>query len=879
MSPTKFAYHHARHRTHGKKLTALAVLLHSCLTFGLSAADEALVRNGRPEGSIVVPKEASEQIHRSALLLQEYVKRSTGAVVPITTEAGEGVALHLGQTALAKGETLSEEALGRDGFILKRVDAENFLILGANDWGTEFGAYDFLEKFLGVRWLAATDLFTEVPTHETLLLPEGSVIEKPVYLHREFFPINIESDSKDPQVTKPLWYHGHDEAVRSGMPLWYHTNDLWGRFNRLRAGIDFHHHMRELLPPSKYVKSHPEFFPVFEGKRVIPPDDRAFQWQPNFSAPGIVEAAANEIIAYFEAHPAKESYSLGVNDSMRFDGSPESKARRSGRVNSIGLEDISDDYFEWTNDVADLVNRKFPDKKFGVLAYLQVLEPPTRVKVGPSIVPFITYENTRWFDPEYRERMQKVTRNWAEVSSQLGWYDYAYGSHYLIPRFFPHAEKEALVWGAANKVKYYFAEVIPAWGEGPNLWVLAKLLWNPHQDVDALLDQWYHAAVGEKATASLKAYFEIWEKFWRDEIRSSRWYSSSNLWQAFDNTDYLNSVPLALLDQCDRLLEETIRLTETPAQKQRAEALQKIWKVYRLSVITRRGNDLWKTANLASDKAIADYLVECRAAIDATTERLKLMGELVEDPLFGHTIYRSTSTNRFGDDWGASALWGLLPVVRGNAEVRQYLADLVAEGKGAAPVGYRASYGETIPMWNRAPEIARRVLNAADGLYEQRLEDGSFEEKKQDWQGLPSELSGEAVLEGASSLRVRVGKKGMISKTLPYALGNHFAKINVFTPKGVGDGAVTFTFTAYNDDGMQIGPLLPTATVPLNRGAWGSLVVPFYLGRYSLDATKLRVEVHFEGFADGDELFLDDMGVYRIDSTETPHIGVGPDGL
>jgi alpha-glucuronidase len=40
--------------------------------------------------------------------------------------------------------------------------------------------------------------------------------------------------------------------------------------------------------------------------------------------------------------------------------------------------------------------------------------------------------------------------------------------------------------------------LIPFWGEGPKPWIYNKLQWNPNQNVDALLDDWYRAAVGEQ---------------------------------------------------------------------------------------------------------------------------------------------------------------------------------------------------------------------------------------------------------------------------------------------------------------------------------------------------------------------------------------------
>lgn len=830
------------------------------------AEQTPIVKDGNALGVIVIPEKGSNQLQATAKVLQDYIERSTGVTLPITTEGEGRPALHLGETPLVLKDNLRTDELGRDGFTQKRIDAKNFAIVGGSDWGTEFGVYDFLERYLGIRWLAATELFTEVPSHKTLMLPESSRTDAPVFLSRELFPIEVESDPEDVQ--------------RASSPLWYRSSDEWGRKNRLHADIDFHHNLKELLPASKFRDSHPEFYPVFEGKHELPPDDEYYQWQPNFSAPGIAEVSANEIIAYFEKYPDKQSYSLGINDSYHFDGSDESKARRSGAKNSIGLEDISDDYFQWTNEVAELVEKKIPGKKFGLLAYLQVLEPPTRVEVNPAIVPFITYENTRWEDPEYREKMEKVTEAWGKAASTLGWYDYVYGARYLVPRFFPHAEQNSLVWGAAHKVKYYYAEAIPSWLEGPNLWVLNKLLWNPHQDVDVLLDDWYAAAVGSAAAPKLRGFYEIWEKFWKDDIRSSEWYSATNLWLSYSESDYLNAVPVEYLEKSDQLLEEAVTLAETPIQKERAAALQRMWKVSRASVLARQGDELWKSANLQTDADVESYLSQCAEAINIAKDRLRLMGELVDDSLFGHAIYRATSTTDLGDDWGTRSLWALLPFVNTNEKVRSYLESLASDSQGAEEIlGYRASYDSQIPMRHKSAEIAKLVLAGAAGQGKPFLQNGSFESGMENWSEGPYEVTAKEVADGKSSLEVNAADGGSLTQFVPFEAGSYFATIKAFVPVNFKTGNVTLTFMAFNDAEVQIGPLLPSGKMKLTPGKWSSLVVPLTLAEVSVPATKLRVQVEFDGFPADGVVYLDDLKLVRTDAAKTTHSGTGPDGM
>ncbi len=846
--------------------TILALLAGSFLTATTVVAEEspALVRDRQSLGTIVLPEEASPQLKASAAFLQDYLQKISGATLPIETKAGKSPALHLGETAEVKAQNLVTEELGQDGFVLKRLDAKSFAIVGGSDWGTEFGVYEFLERFLGVRWLAATELFTEVPKQSTVLLPEEDVKQIPTFLSRELFPIDVLSDPADTR--------------RASAPLWYRINDEWGRVNKLMARVDFHHNLKELLPPSKFGASNPEFYPILNGQRFIPPDAESFQWQPNFSAPGIAQAAANEIIRYFDEHPEKDSYSLGINDSYRFDESPESKARRSGKRNSISLEDISDDYYDWANEVVDLVHKKHPEKRMGLLAYLQVLEPPTRVKVSPYIVPFITYENTRWENPEYREAMQKITLAWGEAAPNLGWYDYVYGSAYMVPRFFPHAEQNALKWGSEHQVKYYYAEAIPSWGEGPNLWVLTKLLWDPYQDVDALLDDWYRTAVGSAAAPKLKEYFQIWEKFWEKDILSSRWYSATNLWHDYTNSMYANDVPLAYVEQSDRLMDEVVALADSPVRKERAVALQKFWKVYRASILARQGDELWKTADLQTSADAEAYLKRCEGAIHQAEERLRLMGELSEDPLFGHTIFRLT-LNSPGDDWGTASLWPLLPWVNKNEKVREFLEKLAQKPDGGEVLGTRfANSGNKEPMRHMASKTARQILAVSRGEAKQFLKNPSFEEGMESWSDGPYKVTTKEAADGKSSLRIATSDASAVRQDIPYQPGTYIVKMSARGSEKLKGGKVKLTVTARNDTGDQIGVLLPTSTVVLHPDKWGTLIFPFTLSTYSAPATRLNVGVEFEGLSADAPVFVDDLGVYQLDDVARRHSGTGPDG-
>ncbi len=828
----------------------------STLAFTLSAtaigAEAWLVKGGEPQGRVVIAKEASPELRESARLLGEYLEKATGATLPVVHEAGAGANLHLGRTPWVEEHAGVPEKLDEDGYLLKRVDAENFVIVGGGASGDEFGIYEFLERYLGVRWLAPTELFTEIPKRSDLALPEGEQTSEPVFLSREFFPIVRE---RSPEEVATL-ERPHMRPYLSG--------DQWGRVNRLRARIDFHHYLKRLLPPSKYGKSNPEFFPILNGKRMIPPDDEYYQWQPNFSAPGIVEASAAEILDYLKRHPQKTSYSLGINDSHRYDQSEASKKRRSGRVNRIGLEDVSDDYFQWANEVAQAVKRERPEVKFGFLAYLALLEVPTAVSPDPSLVPFITYEMTRWFDPELRERMQRLTKEWGAVSPELGWYDYLYGGYYPVPRFFPHAISEALRWGRQHKVKHYYAEVIPNWGEGPNPWIITRLLWNPEQEVGPLLDEWYNAAVGPEAAPSLKAYYALWEKFWEEDARRSRWYSNQQLWLDYTSVEYLSEVSAELLEKSDALLKEAVERTDTPVRRQRAEKLQTMWQIYRAAVVGVQGDGIWREADLTDEAAALAWLDRCEAIIAQVRERQRMLGALKDDPLFAHSIYRYTSSEMQGERWGATPLWALVPWVGKSEAVRARLGELAATGAQAAGERY-LSDGSTEAMKHDASKVAAMVLQAGQGRAVALLNNGSFEEGLEGWpEEQAFQTSTAQAADGKHSLKISGIQRAELRQSLPYQVGQYYVTAQVYLPEATPEGVATLTLRASDAKGTQQGPLLPEAKVALRPGRWNTMIFPFELQHLSVPVKELEYRLSFESFNMTEVIHVDGLGLYRV---------------
>ena len=557
-----------------------------------------IVKDHKAKASIVVSPTADSQIVHAATYLQDVIQKSTGAFLPIITNPAKNtISINVGKTDFVNGRKIDFSKLDEDGFLLEKANANNFIIVGGSDWGTEFGVYSFLERFVGVIDLMPTDIGMDIPSHTSVIVPDIKIGEAPVYLSRQISPVYIETDS----------------------PL-----GKWGRFNRLRGRISFSHNLLNLFDPKEYFKTNPDFYPLINNKREIP---AGYKWQPNFSAPGIGDSASQKIIRYFKQNPKITSYSLGINDYKIFDQSVGSLSRRKGNKNYLGLEDVSDDYFKWANEVAKKVSAVYPDKKFGLLAYNNVAEPPSKsIGVNSHIVPFLTYERLRWSDTVLKRQGHQLTEDWANICTSIGWYDYTYGFDYLVPRVWFHEMQDYLIWGSKHKVKYYYAELYPNWGEGPKPWVQSKLLWNPHFNVDSLLNIWYVRTAGKQAAPKLKEFYAIWEKFWTHDIYSSKWNTDKGQYLNFSDFSYLEAVPQEYISKADELMNSAYELAGTDLQKQRVGKLLEMWNIYKMAMI------LYQKSDLPENKR--------QQAFSSSRAFLNLLNNLEKDPLHSLSIQR-----------------------------------------------------------------------------------------------------------------------------------------------------------------------------------------------------------------------------------------------
>ena len=428
-------------------------------------------------------------------------------------------------------------------------------ITGASPLAVRHGVCEFLERFYGVRWLMPGDEGEYIPKNVRPVFPDKPVVMSPRYRIRTF----ALTHKKKPH---------YEWAGRNRGTFNYD-------FGTLPDRPWFQHNLWRLLPQERYTRTNPEFFPVREpgGSRFLPEKGYNIYWQYCFTAPGIRDAFAKAVRERFQRHPGIFSVSLGVNDGGRYCQCDAclKKDAPLGR-DSMNYEIRSLSYLECMDEVARRCYA--PGRTFGFLAYHNLRTPPAGRSYHPSLVPFLTYERTYWADLKFRREDQQLTADWVRVCGSAGWYDYLQYRYFLIPKISLNVLPEALKWGAANRVKYYYAEAYPAddWHTGPMLWLILKLTWDPSLSVDALLKGWCTAAVGKEAAVPLEKYYRACSDYWEKELPRTGYFQEHRQYLPFGSSGYLEPVTPEWLDARLKELKQVVELA-SPAGKKRAEMI------------------------------------------------------------------------------------------------------------------------------------------------------------------------------------------------------------------------------------------------------------------------------------------------------------------
>lgn len=439
---------------------------------------------------IVIPANPKPTEKTAKAELEKYLSQCVESLIVGNDKIS---AIHVGDTDEALFEGLERKGMKEDSYLIRKI-GKNIIINGGGTRGVIYGVYDFLENVCGVRFL--TQLVTYVPAKRVVKV--ASVDKKFEF----YFPMRDIFIAGKTQL--PL--DGGRFAMSRGMsrdgerPI---TAQFGGGFDY--GPPYFCHTYDRYIPARKYLKTHPHYFSLIDGKRygglekgqfcMTNPELRKF-----FLSLILKNIKETTEKAKREGRAIPLIYDISSNDNGRFCRCETCKPIAEAENNS-GL------MLQFSNYLAREVKKVYPDVKLQVFAYTACLEPPKTIIPEDNIIIRVCNTGSDLITgaPSNKDFIKTVNA-WKKISKELYVWDYAktFGDTDGLPFPSEFGYPEVFKFYVENGFKGQFWELeSPAYSDMWELkyYLLSKYIADPfRKDFDFLLDDFcekYYGAAGK----------------------------------------------------------------------------------------------------------------------------------------------------------------------------------------------------------------------------------------------------------------------------------------------------------------------------------------------------------------------------------------------
>lgn len=454
------------------RLTILICILMAVATHIYAA--RFLFQNGTSDYVIFIKPDCMPEEKIAAEELQYYLHQVSGVSLSIVNKP----------TANGCQIRLSAMNTEEEGFVYS-CDGTQIDIKGLGRKGVIYGVCDFLESEFGILWL--TPQFTSIPKKSSYVLRTAYKADKPFFSSRlDYYYDALHS------YTWSL--HNRINTAQTVVSSDINLCSWWGM-----------HSMKDLIPESRYFSTHPEYFSLRNGKRQR-------NAQLCLSNPDVVALTIQALKDAITSNPSYKIYDVSQNDNHLFCQCNKCQqiANKYGGLTGLNI---------WfVNQVAKEIRRTFPDKLVGTFAYRDTRQPPTKIKPADNVAIRLSAFETCIVhgiaECSMNAEFMKELAAWAKITQHLYVWDYCVGfKQYLAPcpnfRSIAKRQQEYISYGVKGLLVEGNYE--GTWGDFSELrqWVVAKLLWNPYQDVDSLTKTFIDSYYGIAASKILDYYFLV----------------------------------------------------------------------------------------------------------------------------------------------------------------------------------------------------------------------------------------------------------------------------------------------------------------------------------------------------------------------------------
>ncbi|MDQ1318087.1 MAG: hypothetical protein QG588_1743, partial [Candidatus Poribacteria bacterium] len=517
-----------------------------------------MVRNSKPESTIVIAKEPTSSARLSALELQYHIHKITGIMLPIVTDNTkvDGRRILVGESAMTRelgikgSDFKSQEYLIRitpDTIVLIGQDwqeteenlkeagistvysnigdsrikldygkitgteSKNIILPGLfDDQGTCYAVYDFLERFCSIRWYGPTELGMVHPTMQTLSFESKEIYRSPAFAHREGSMITPWP------ILQELWNNPSSEECYLYMRRLRTGGDKWAGNHSFRSYYD--RFLRKSLEhPELFEGEHPEYFAQgrSDGER-----------QFCYTNPDFIKQVAQDARDFFDGKgikgfaPAMGDYFAVVPmDNNTWCLCPDCQAELEKDKQSSGPHfsngRASGYMFGFVNKVAKELKKTHPDKYISALAYWDYACYPERIQLESNVAVAPCLQTRIYWGPNIVRNDIKFYKRWVEGKDHpiYLWLYYCFpeenalvGGYHCFPGFMAHTASRQIKMYHEDGVKGLFLCGI---GEQVDFYITMKLLDDPELDIDEILDEFFTSYYGASAEPMKKLYLRI----------------------------------------------------------------------------------------------------------------------------------------------------------------------------------------------------------------------------------------------------------------------------------------------------------------------------------------------------------------------------------
>jgi len=379
------------------------------------------------------------------------------------------------------------------------------------EYGTVNAVYTFLQDQLKVRWLWPGELGEDIP-------------------HRKKIAFEPFEYRYHPQIRARGGAFNFSALSNKG----YGRSHQWTRRQRLQldslrsegghAFGDWH---------ERFHKSKPELFALQpDGTRGTHPSPKNVKLCQ--SNPAVWEQWLADVEAKLKKDPTLTEFNASPNDGWSSghcvcencrawdhpDGEPRLMHWHHHRETRPAL---ADRHVTFANKLAERLKQRYPDKEYRVMMLSYGHSRPAPIKARPaenvimvSVANFfgrthLVDRGSTW-GTTHRDQLAA----WGKLAHHVMWRPNTgspAGWQQGLPDVSMAQTIENIQFAAENRcVGIYIDAVWEHWAtQGPQYYVMAQLFWNPTQDGQAILDDYYRRAFGP-AAADVRAYFETIEK-------------------------------------------------------------------------------------------------------------------------------------------------------------------------------------------------------------------------------------------------------------------------------------------------------------------------------------------------------------------------------